>query len=125
VALVLDAGALIAIDRRVATVGAVLRVAQREHIPVRTSAATLAQVWRDGTRQANLARVLTGVDIATLDGIAGRRVGELLGRRDRSDVIDGHVAMITQQGDMVLTSDYEDIQHLLGGRGVRATVQTV
>jgi hypothetical protein len=125
VAVVLDAGGLIAIARQVPTVGALLRVAQRDHIPVRTSAAALAQVWRDGTRQANLARVLTGVDIATLDGIAGRRVGELLGQSDRSDVVDGHVALITQQGDTVLTCDYDDIEHLLGHRDVHVTVQAI
>ena len=52
-ALVLDAGGLIAIDRLDRAVGAMLRVAQQEKLPVRTSAAVVAQVWRNGSLQAN------------------------------------------------------------------------
>jgi hypothetical protein len=75
-ALVLDAGALIAVDRLDRKVGAILRVAQQEKFSVRTSAAVVAQVWRNGSLQANLARVLAGIDAATLDSAAGRSVGE-------------------------------------------------
>jgi hypothetical protein len=53
-AVVLDAGGLIAIDRRERRVGALLRVAQEAAIPVVTSAAAVAQVWRHGSRQAHL-----------------------------------------------------------------------
>lgn len=77
--LVLDAGALIAVDRRDRTVGAMLRVAQQERVPVRTSAAAVAQVWRDGTRQATLARTITGIATASLDLETARRLGALLG----------------------------------------------
>ncbi len=45
-----------AIDRRDRAVAAMLRVAQLARLPVRTSAAVVGQVWRDGARQANLAR---------------------------------------------------------------------
>ena len=58
---VLDAGALIAIDKRDRTIGAMLRVLQRDRIPVVTSATVVAQAWRDPRRQANLARTLCGV----------------------------------------------------------------
>jgi len=54
---VLNSGALIAIDKRDRKVGAMLRVLQREGVPVRTSAAAVAQVWRDGHRQAKAAVV--------------------------------------------------------------------
>jgi hypothetical protein len=73
--LVLDAGALLAIDRRNRRVGAMLRVAQQTRIPVRTSAAAVAQVWRHGARQARLARVLAGVAVASLDLNTGKRFG--------------------------------------------------
>jgi hypothetical protein len=79
VTLVLDAGALIAIDRRDRTVGAMLRVAQQQHVAVRSSAGAVAQAWRDGARQANLTRVLSGVDVAALDLMAAKRIGPLLG----------------------------------------------
>lgn len=121
-ALVLDAGALIAVERRDRRVGALLRVAQRDAIPVRTSAAVVAQVWRDGTRQANLARVLGGVDERGLDPRSARRIGELLCEAGTSDAVDGHVALLTAAGDAVLTSDPDDLTQLLAVRGVEATV---
>lgn len=121
-ALVLDAGALIAVERRDRRVGALLRVAQRDAIPVRTSAAVVAQVWRDGARQANLARVLGGVDERDLDPRSARRIGELLREAGTSDAVDGHVALLAAAGDAVLTSDPDDLRKLLAVRGVEATV---
>jgi hypothetical protein len=124
-ALVLDAGGLIAVDRLDRRVGAMLRVAQQEKIPVRTSAAVVAQVWRNGSLQANLARVLAGVDAATLDGAIGRSVGEILGLSKTADVVDGHLGLVVQSGDSVLTSDAEDIKKILAARKVGATVRRV
>ena len=124
-ALVLDAGGLIAVDRLDRTVGAMLRVAQQDKLPVRTSAAVVAQVWRNGSLQANLARVLAGVDAATLDGAIGRSVGEILALSKTADVVDGHLGLVVQSGDTVLTSDAEDIKKILAARGVGATVRRV
>lgn len=120
---VLDAGALIAIDRRSRGIGATLRVLQRQGIPVRTSAAAVAQVWRDGRRQANLARILKGVGIASLGAGDGRRIGELLARAGTSDVVDGHVASLVDRGDTLLTSDLTDLTNLVDARGVAANVR--
>ena len=124
-ALVLDAGGLIAVDRQDRAVGAILRVAQQERIPVRTSAAVIAQVWRNGSLQANLARVLAGVDSGNLDGPRGRSVGELLAQSRTVDVVDGHLALVVSSGDTVLTSDPNDIKKLLNASAVRATVRRV
>jgi len=124
-ALVLDAGGLIAVDRLDRAVGAMLRVAQQDKIPVRTSAAVIAQVWRNGALQVNLARVLAGVDAATLDGVRGRSVGEILALSKTADVVDGHLGLIVQSGDTVLTSDAEDIKKILAARKVGATVRRV
>jgi alkylated DNA nucleotide flippase Atl1 len=124
-ALVLDAGALIAIDRQDRTVGAVLRVAQKEGIPVRTSATVVAQVWRGGKHQANLSRVLTGIDINLLDGSSARKVGEVLADTKTSDIVDGHLGLIISANDTVLTSDTDDIRKVLRARSVRATVRRV
>ena len=120
-ALLLDAGALIAVEKRGRTVGARLRLAQQERPPVRTGATALAQVWRGGSRQANLARVLAGIDILPLDEAHARRAGELLGVTGRSDVVDAHLAVLARRGDEVLASDPEDMRRLLAARriGVR------
>ncbi len=119
---VLDAGALIAIDKRDRAVGAMLRVLQRDDVPVATSAAVVAQTWRDPRRQGNLARVLTGVDIAALDDVAAKKVGELLRANGTSDLADGHVALLVQPQERVLTSDEADIKALLRTRRVKAVI---
>ncbi len=119
---VLDAGALIAIDKRDRRVGAMLRVLQRDGVAVQTSAGVVAQVWRDGRRQVNLARVLPGVDVAAIEDGAARKVGQLLGSSGTSDLVDAHVALLVQPGGGVLTSDEPDIKALLKTRRVRATI---
>jgi len=119
---VLDTGALIAIDKRDRKVGAMLRVLQRGGVPVRTSAAVLAQVWRDGRRQANLARVLAGIDIVAVEDVAARRIGELLRISDSSDLVDAHVALLVPRDGAVLTSDDDDVKALLVTRRVKARV---
>ncbi len=123
--LILDAGALIAVDRRDRSVGAILRLAHQEQLPVRTSAAVVAQVWRGGGRQANLARVLAGIDAVGLDDSAGRSVGALLQQSRTDDVVDGHLALVVQPGDMVLTSDPGDITTILDARAVVAIVRSI
>lgn len=122
---VLDAGALVAIDRRDRVIGAQLRVLQQQATPLRTSAAVVGQVWRDGRKQANLARVLAGVGVEPLGKGAGRQIGELLGQTGSADVIDAHVALLVTAGDLVLTSDPGDIRAQLQARGVAARVQPV
>jgi hypothetical protein len=120
---VLDAGALIAIDRRDRGIGARLRVLQRRGTPLRTSAAVVGQVWRDGRRQANLARVLAGVGVEDLRRRDGKQIGELLAATASADVVDGHVALLVTQDDLVFTSDPGEIRSLLRARGVAADVQ--
>lgn len=122
---VLDSGALIAIDKQDRRVGAMLRVLQRDGVPVRTSASAVAQVWRDGRRQVNLARLLLGVDIAALDDVAAKRVGELLRANGTRDLVDAHVALLVQPQGSVLTSDEPDMRALLRTRRVKAVVVRV
>src|SRR5690606_37654930 len=119
---VLDSGALIAVDRRDRTVGAMLRLLQQEARPLVTSGAVVAQVWRNGARQALLARVLTGVRIEGLDASSGRRVGALLAEARTDDVVDGHVAHLVTDAGTVLTSDPADVRRLLVARRVEASV---
>ena len=123
--LVLDAGALLAIDHRNRRVGALLRIAQQERIAVRTSPAAVAQVWRHGARRAHLARTLAGVAAPPLDLETGKHLGLLLSATDSRDVIDAHVASLARAGDRVLTSDPEDLRRLLDALAVDASVVCV
>jgi predicted nucleic acid-binding protein len=109
---VLDAGALIALDRGLATVRGYVLLADRGHVALSTSAAVVAQVWRGGSRQARLARFLAS-DLVTevpFDPDAARRVGVLAALVGCRDVVDGHVALLSLDRDaVVLTSDPDDI----------------
>ena len=121
---VLDAGAFVAIDKRDRRIGAMLRVLQRQRVPLWTSSAVVAQIWRDGRRQALVAQILGGVGARALAPGDDRRTGELLARARTSDVIDAHVALITDDGDQVITSDPDDLERLLRAREIDASVVT-
>jgi hypothetical protein len=122
-AFVLDAGALMAVDRSDRQVMALLRVASERELELRTNAMVVAQVWRgDNGRQAMLARLLHAVDIRSVDHDAGRRAGQLLGRAGTADAIDASVALLARSGDRVLTSDPSDLQHLVDAAGIAAVV---
>ena len=119
---VLDAGALIAIDKKDRKVGAMLRVLQRDGSRCEPAPAAVAQVWRSGRRQADLARVLPGLDTVALDEAAAKKVGDLLGSSGTNDLVDAHVALLVEPRGQVLTSDEPDIKALLQARRVQATV---
>lgn len=120
--LILDAGALLAVDRADRRVQARLAGARRTNTDVVTSAAVAAQAWRNGSRQANLVRAMRGVAVYALGDPAYRRVGELLAANGTADVADAHLALLVQDDDTVLTSDPDDIKRLLRTRGVVAAV---
>lgn len=122
---VLDAGALVAIDRRDRRVGAMLQVLQSQGVPLLTSVAAVAQVWRDGRKQALLVRVLAGCKVVGLMPGVERSIGELLAQSGTSDVVDAHVALLVETGDRLLTSDTDDLERLLDARGVSALVVAV
>lgn len=110
--LVLDAGALIGIDRGDRDLVALIK---RERVAGRvavTHGGVIGQVWRDGARQARLARFLKGVDIRPLDEELGRRCGALLAASGTSDVIDAAVIAVADHDDVVLTSDPSDLRAL-------------
>lgn len=122
-ALVFDAGGLIALDRGKREVGALLAVAAETGVEVVTSAACVAQVWRDPARQARLARALAGFLERSLDPSAARDCGLLLARARTSDIADAAITLLIDDGDTVVTSDPDDIAHLLNTTGTQARVR--
>jgi hypothetical protein len=120
-ALVLDAGALIAIERRDRAVIARLVRAHEDAEPVRSSAAVVAQVIRNRARQVTLERVLAGVEEHPLDSDVARQIGQLLATSRTSDVVDAAVALLAGPGDEVLTSDPSDLRALLPKRSIKIT----
>jgi hypothetical protein len=115
VGLTLDAGALIAFERNDRRTTQLfereLQADRRLAIP----AAVIGQVWRDGSRQARVVRLLASdaVEIEVLDEQRARQAGMLCGLRDVDDVIDASVVLCARaRRDRVVTSDPDDLLRL-------------
>ncbi len=118
-AIVLDAGALIALERNDRGIWATLKLAGVSSIDVLVPSTVLAQTWRGTPSQARLGAALRHCVIAAFDPVA-RDVGELCGRARTRDICDAHVALVTaRQGDAVYTSDPGDIRRLIASCGRR------
>jgi hypothetical protein len=119
---VLDSGALIALERNDRTLWAVLKLAALQSTDVLVPTTALAQAWRGGSAQARLARALSHCVLASFDDLA-RKVGELCGRTRTVDICDAHVAIVTAtRGDVLYTSDPDDLNRLLTAYGRRSPV---
>lgn len=113
-ALVLDTGALIAFDRGDRDVTLTVEGAQRNHQRVVTSSGCVAEAWRGGgPKQALLARLLYGTHEYGLDADVSRSIGALCAVARSTDVVDAHIALLAKDGDVVLTSDLDDVKRLL------------
>ena len=111
--LVLDAGAFVAVERGNRDVVALVKRERLAGRPPITGGGVVAQVWRGGTgRQAPLARLLAGTDVAPVDDRLGRRAGMLLAHSGQSDAIDATVVCLAADGDDILTSDPGDLRAL-------------
>jgi len=120
--IVLDAGALIALERNDRAMWAVLKLAALDGSDVLVPSAALAQVWRGGAAQAQLSRALDHCVIASFDAVA-RPVGELCGRAGTSDICDAQVALVAaRRGDVLYTSDLDDMRRLVAACGRRRPV---
>ncbi|HEX7836411.1 MAG TPA: hypothetical protein VF469_03060 [Kofleriaceae bacterium] len=111
--LVLDNGALIALERNDRAMWRRLKLALAvEQVPV-CHGGIVGQAWRGrGPRQALLAKALESIEVRPLDSKLGRAAGELLARAGRSDVVDAALVLLAGDGDQIITSDPHDIEPL-------------
>jgi hypothetical protein len=122
-ALVLDAGALVGVDRDDRAMMARLRAAERQGMELRSNAMVVAQVWRDRQgRQAHLARLLRAVDVRPVTHRDGRRAGVLLAASGTDDPIDATVVLLAQPGDRIVTADPGDLTRLAAASGCQAII---
>ena len=113
--LTLDSGALIAFERNDRPMVAIVARAVQQRIPLTVPAGVVGQVWRDGRRQARLARLLGSdiVEIEPLDDLRARAAGQLCGVKGTRDVIDASVVLCARErGQGVVTSDVDDLRRL-------------
>lgn len=117
--LILDAGALIALENNDRAMWRRLDLELREDRRPVTHGGVVAQAWRTGTgRQARLARALQAIDVVGLDRGLGKEAGRLLRLSRTSDAIDAAVVVLAAPGDQIVTSDPEDIDRLVFASGL-------
>jgi hypothetical protein len=113
--LTLDAGALIAFERNDRRVVALIARALHHECTLVVPAGVVGQVWRDGRKQARLARLLAAdeIEIEVLDDRGAREAGQLCGVTSTADVIDASVVLCAKaRGHRIVTSDPEDLERL-------------
>ena len=113
--LTLDTGALVAFERGDRGVVVLLTRALQHELELAVPAGVVAQVWRDGRRQARLPRLLGSrhVTVETLDDRRAREAGQLCGAKGTRDVVDASVVLCARRRrHRVLTSDPDNLAHL-------------
>ena len=115
--LILDTGALLALERNERPMWIRLKAALAEgELPV-THAGVLGQAWRGGPRQARLSAALAGIEVRSIDETIGQLAGQLLAKAELTDVIDAAVALFAVDGDDIVTSDHDDLERLANTLG--------
>lgn len=123
--IVYDTGALLAAERRHRRLWTLheqsLASGVRPIVPV----VVLAQAWR-GERHANLSRLLRGCHVSPDTEDLGRAAGAICGRTGTSDVIDALVIVTALRlHTLVVTSDPDDLQHLVASLHSKLAIYTV
>ena len=104
----LDTGVLVALERRQASALALLRACRESRARITIPAAVVAEWWR-GTHRALL-------ESATLEALTpelAMRAGELLATTGKKNAVDATVvASASMRGDLVVTTDPDDLREL-------------
>lgn len=111
----LDAGGLIAVDRRDRRVLVLLARARETGARVTVPASAFAQAIRRPERQARLARLLRQptTDVISLDRVDATSVGRLLAASGTADITDAHVVICARRARQpVVSSDSGDLRRL-------------
>jgi len=112
--LVLDAGALIGLERGSEAIAVLVAEADEHGNAVVVPASALAQVWRGGPRAAKLAKLLRTFEVDSLDESRAKEIGMRLGACGASDIADAHVVCCGAEHEAaVATSDVDDMELLI------------
>jgi rRNA-processing protein FCF1 len=112
---VLDTGALIAIERGDGKMSALLEASLKSPLRFFLPTPVLAQAWRDGSRQSRLARFLRtpSVEMLPLTEARAKAAGVLCGLSGTGDVVDAAVVIAAREHRCgVITGDTADLAAL-------------
>jgi hypothetical protein len=118
-----DSGALIAAEGSERRIWARHRALLLRRIVPTIPAPVIAQCWRGTPRQAQLARLLAGCEIESLDGTRARATGTLAGRARTADIVDATVVEgALRRGDLIISSDEDDLAAIAGAVSRRVDI---
>ena len=119
--MILDAGPLVAIDRGERAAQSFLSASFETGAVLHTTAPVVAQVWRDGSQQARLAKFLGTIEVHHFTIVDAQAVGGLLRRSNTSDVVDAHLVVLALRlSDSIITADTPDCASLTSPLGPQA-----
>lgn len=118
-----DSGALIAAERGERRMWARHRALLfRRVVPV-APAPVVAQCWRGTPRQVQLARLLAGCQVESLDDTKARATGTLAGRAGTADIVDACVVEgAIRRQDLVISSDEPDLSAIAAAASHRINI---
>jgi len=119
--IVLDSGAIIAFERGDKAFTAIVQASRRDRVAIAVPSAVLAETWRGASTHPRTSLLIKSVDdFPSLDFERARRIGGILARSETAAVVDGSVveAALARLPSMIVTSDPDDIAHLLQSEDV-------
>jgi hypothetical protein len=109
--LTFDTGALIGLERRNHRIRRVFATAVRDNVPMTVPSAALVEWWRGRTDLTD--DILAAIDVELLDERLAKAAGEALASVPDATAVDAIVmASAARRGDIVYTSDFEDLSRL-------------
>jgi predicted nucleic acid-binding protein len=121
-----DTGALVAAERNNRRMWALHAGYLAEEVVPAVPVPVLAEAWRGGSRQANLARFLRMCDIEPMSEELARDIGILAGKAGHDDIVD--VAVVEgaiRRGDAVVTSNMTHIRKVAGAADAGLRIETI
>jgi predicted nucleic acid-binding protein len=121
-----DTGALVAAERNNRRMWALHAGFLAEEAVPTVPAPVLAEAWRGGSRQANLARFVRGCEIEPMTEELARSTGVLAGKADHNDIVDVAVAEgAIRRGDVIVTSNITHIRRVTDAASARLHIETI
>ena len=109
--LTFDTGALIALERRRQRIARVYTTAVADGVIVTVPAVVITEWWRGNSDSR--ARILRGVRVEPIDGELAKLAGEAIAAVSGVSPVDALVmASAARRGDLVYTSDFDDLERL-------------
>jgi hypothetical protein len=121
-----DTGGLIAAERSDRRMWALHAGFLAEEISPTVPAPVLAEGWRGGSRQANMARLLVMCEVEHMTEDQAKAVGVLAARADHDDVVDVTVVEgAVRRGDGVVTSNKAHIEKVVHAARAKLRIESV